>query len=283
MAYRFDTFEQNISYLTKRSRLIHEQKRIAFELLAESLSKDKELLTSEAYDGYGILEDATPADCIIFFNELLCSIDSLTQPLEEHNEPYDVFSRTAASKISYVKNNQNDIAFLRFSKLFEKPTVSYGTTFEETCEDVYNSESDYCILPIESSSSGKMFSFYSLINKYELKIFAVCDVDEGISGKRTRYALLSRKTLIHPKNTDLEYLEISIIGDKEYRLADILEAAQCCSLSLYRIDTLPVSYDDLKFRFHHVFEGTRKDLLPFIAYLNYKYPQYEVIGNYILI
>ena len=283
MADRFDAFEQNISYLAERSRLINEQKRIAFELLAEGLSKEKDLLTNETYDGYGFLENATPADCIAFFNELTEVNDSLSQPLAEHGEPYDVFSRTAASKISYVKNNSNDIAFLRFSELFETPTVSYGTTFEEICEDVYNSESDYCILPIECSSNGKMFSFYSLINKYELKIFAVCDVDEGISGKRTRYALLSRKTLVYPENTKPEYFEISIIGGKEYQFSDILEAAQSCSLSVYRIDTLPVSYDDLKFRFHHVFEGNRKDLFPFITYLNYKYPQYEVIGNYILI
>ena len=172
---------------------------------------------------------------------------------------------------------------MRFSELFEKPTVSYGTTFEEICADVYNSESDYCILPIECSSNGKMFSFYSLINKYELKIFAVCDVDEGVSGKRTRYALLSRKTLVYTSEAQLEYFEFSIIGSKDYCLYDILEAANSSPISVYRIDTLPVPYDDLKFRFHHIFEGRKKDIIPFIMYLNFKYPQYEVIGNYILI
>ena len=283
MADKFNIFEENIAYLTKRSKILNEQKKITFELLAQRLSENNTALSGEINAKYDILSDASPSDCISFFSILSQNNASLPQLLAEHDEPYDVFNHKTTSKISYVKNNYNDIAFLKFSELFAKPTVSYGTTFEEVCKDVYNSESDFCILPIECSANGKMFSFYSLINKYELKIFAVCDIDEGISGKRTRYALLSRKTLIYPGETQLEYFEFSIIGSEEYQLSDILEAAKCSSVSVYRIDTLPVSYDDLKFRFHHVFEGTKKDLLPFIMYLNYKYPQYEVVGNYILI
>jgi hypothetical protein len=283
MADNFEVFKQNISYLSERSDILNDQKKITFELTAQRLSEGYGTSQNEISDAYDILSNASASDCIAFFSVLSQNSSSLSKLFLEHDEPYDLFSRTAASKISYVKNNYNDIAFLRFSELFEKPTVSYGATFEEICEDVYNSESEYCILPIECSSNGKMFSFYSLINKYELKIFAICDVDEGISGKRTRYALLSRKTLIYPNDTQNEYFEFSIIGSKDYRLSDILEAANSASISIYRIDTLPVPYDDLKFRFYHIFEGNRKDIIPFIMYLNYKYPQYEVIGNYILI
>ena len=283
MADNFDIFKQNISYLNERSNILNKQKKITFELIAEELSENYSALSDKLNAKYDILSDASASDCIAFFSLLSQNNVSLPQLLAEHDEPYDVFDHKTTSKISYVKNNYNDIAFLRFSELFAKPTVSYGTTFEEVCRDVYNSESDFCILPIECSANGKMFSFYSLINKYELKIFAVCDIDEGISGKRTRYALLSRKTLIYQNETQLEYFEFSIIGSEEYQLNDILEAARSSSVSVYRIDTLPVSYDDLKFRFHHVFEGNKKDLLPFIMYLNYKYPQYEVVGNYILI
>ena len=230
----FEVFKQNILYLSERSALLNDQKKITFELAAQRLSEESSNEINVVYD---LLSNASASDCIAFFCVLMQNNISLTRLLAEHDEPYEVFSRTAASKISYVKNNYNDIAFLRFSELFEKPTVSYGTTFEEICEDVYNSESDYCILPIECSSNGKMFSFYSLINKYELKIFAVCDVDEGISGKRTRYALLSRKTLVYPNETQNEYFEFSIIGSEDYRLSDILEAANSASISIYRIDT----------------------------------------------
>lgn len=283
MADNFDVFEQNVLYLTERSKFINDQKKITFELSAQRLSEEYDTLSSRINKADELLSKACASDCIAFFKVLTQNNVSPAQLWAEHNEPYEHFSRAATSKISYVKNNQNDIAFLRFSELFTKPTVSYGTTFDQICEAVYNSESDYCILPIESSSSGKMFSFYSLINKYELKIFAVCDVDEGISGKRTRYALLSRKTLIYNSESKLEYFEFSITGSKDYCLLDILEAANSSSISVYRIDTLPVPYDDLRFRFHHVFEGRKKDIIPFITYLNYKFPQYEVIGNYILI
>ena len=183
--------------------------------------------------------------------------------------------------ISYVKNNHSEAAFIRFSKLFENPKVTYRTSFEEICEDVYNSASDYCILPIENSTGGKLLSFYSLIDKYDLKIFAVCDIDEGTSYKRTRYALISKKSLIHLKNKKNIFVEFSMVEDQNYSLKNILEAAEICGLELYRIDTVSSQYDDLAFKFYHVFKTKTQEILPFLMYLNYKYPRHEAIGYYI--
>ena len=165
--------------------------------------------------------------------------------------------------------------------MFEKAKVSYRTSFEDVCEDVYNSTSDYCILPIENSTGGKLFSFYSLIDKYDLKIFAICDLDEGSSDKRTRYALISKKTLIYPESKRNVFVEFSMIEDENYSLKNILEAADICGLELYRLDTVSSHYDDLAFKFYHVFKTKNPNVLPFLMYLNYKYPRHEDIGYYI--
>ena len=114
-----------------------------------------------------------------------------------------------------------------------------------------------------------------------MKIFAVCDLEDGVSDKLTRYALISKKNLFYPQKAKRFYIEFSIIGDDNYSLKDILEASELCGIKLYRIDTVSVPYDDLTFKFYHVFECNTFNALPFIIYLNYKQPQHEAIGYYI--
>ena len=280
---------ENIAALRKRGELNDEQKRISIELLANELYKS--LLMSDHGEKDDTLysrlqalsDDFTSAEYIELLNVLLKNSHLPQSFFPEPDDSFDVFSSKKAAKISYVKNNYIDAAFMRFSGLFENPKVSYGASFDEICEGVYNSVCDYCILPIENSANGKLLSFYSLIDKYDLKIFAVCDLDEGASGKRTRYALLSRKKLILLDKYARSYLEFSIVGDQSYMLSDILEAAGRASLKLYRIDSAPVPYDDMTFRFYHVFECAASAPVPFFVYLNHKYPQHKTVGHYILL
>ena len=119
-----------------------------------------------------LIEDATPSDYIQFFSALIERMGSLISLTDDDDNSYEIFSSSSPSKISYVKNNYSDAAFMRFSSLFKLPKVAYGASFEDACESVYNAASDYCILPIENAANGKLFSFYSLIDKYDLKIFA---------------------------------------------------------------------------------------------------------------
>ena len=199
------------------------------------------------------------------------------------HEDYEVFTEGRTAVISYVKNNYNDAAFLAFSKLFNTPKVSYGASFEEVCERVYNGVCDYCILPLESVAGGKLFSFYSLVEKYDLHIFAACDIDETSSSKRTRYALLSRTALIWEDNSKKSYFEFSIIKDDSYALTDVLDVAFAMGAKLYRIDSIPLPYDDLTFRIYHVFEADANTLLNLRLYLENKYPQLKTVGHYLLI
>ena len=138
-------------------------------------------------------------------------------------------------------------------------------------------------MPIENSANGKLFSFYSLIDKYDLKIFAVCDLEDYPSEKTTRYALVCKKTFIYQSNKKSSYVEFSLIEDESYSLKNILEAAELCGLKLYRIDTAVAPYGDLAFKFYHIFKSKEESAIPFLLYLNYKYPRYEAIGYYISI
>ena len=220
-------------------------------------------------------------ELVIFFREAINKLEFSPSLFLNENSSPDFFTPNSQSTISYVKNNHSDSAFRKFSSLFEKAKVAYKTSFEDVCEDVYNYTSDYCILPIENSTGGKLFSFYSLIDKYDLKIFAICDIEEGNSDKRTRYALISKKSLIYQQSKKNVFVEFSMIEDKNYSLKNILEAANLCGLELYRLDTVSSPYDDIAFKFYHVFKSKNQSVLPFLMYLNYKYPRHEDIGYYI--
>ncbi len=248
-----EIISQNLSELEDRRALVMKQTSLCFKLLLKELEKN------------GTNEHST-------------LVNQIPQA-----ESYELFSPKKRAVISYVKNNYNDAAFLRFSELFSTTKVSYGISFEDVCERVYNGVCDYCILPIESVIGGKLFTFYSLIEKYDLRIFAVCDIDETSSSKRTRYALLTRTTLICENNERKNYFEFSLIKDDSYALDAILDAASAVGASLYRIDSIPVPYDDLTFRIYHVFEADREALLFLRAFLEYKYPQLKTVGHYLLL
>lgn len=280
----------NISELGARKDLIDRQLDISFELLAKRIAEDTKNINSplQSISDYRKLlekycKDASPERCIGFIKELTSAMSFPLSFLSMIDEPFELFSKSSAAKISYVKNNYNDMAYMLFSKLFLNPKVSYAASFEEVCEDVYNGISDYCILPLESVSNGKMFGFYSLIEKYELKVFAVCDVEEEHSEERTRYALLSKSNLLFLDSFRKNYFEFSVIGDNEYNALSISRAAQGCGMKLYRVDSLPVKYDNSIFRFYYVFEYDSSSVIPFLIYLNFKYPQCKSIGHYVLI
>lgn len=281
------TICKNIRETDNRIALLSEQKQLSYTFLADTLiaSCQEGNITQKLISEYvNLIDECIDKKChaeiIRFFEILVNDLSFSTSFFNNGNIPLDIFSPSASAKISYVKNNYSDAAFMRFSTLFDNPKVSYKMTFEDVCEDVYNNVSDYCILPIETSG-GKLFSFYTLIDKYDMKIFAVCDLEDGVSDKLTRYALISKKSLFYPHKTKRCYIEFSMIGDNYYSLKDILEASEMCGIKLYRIDTMSVPYDDLTFKFYHVFECDTLHALPFIIYLHYKHPQHDAIGYYI--
>ena len=280
------TVLKNISELSSRQMLTVDEKRMFCDLLgdislrsstgSEELRETLTTCTKHIFKNGGNDEDIVD----LFYTAIKKSNLSLNDMMKDILS-YDDFSSTDSAKIVYVKNNYSDSAYVRFSKVFKNPKVAYRSSFEEICEDVYNAVGDYCILPIENSNGGKLFSFYSLIDKYELKIFAVCDIYEANSEHSTRYALLSRKNIAHSETKNSSYFEFSIISDSGYEPSDILLAAKKCSLRLFRIDTTRVPYDDSKFEFYHVFEAHGNSAIPFIMYLDFKYPQHKNIGYYI--
>ena len=176
--------------------------------------------------------------------------------------------------VAVLNNGYTERAFESFCSLANFERV-YCSGFEETCESVSTESCDYALVPIENSENGKLLRFYSLIDRYDLKINAVCDVSYTDESASTRYALVSKSlsTLGDPG-----YFEFSISLESDQSINDVLFAASLCHMKLVRIDSVELPYKDKEYAFHVVFSVREADLQLFMLYMTLCFPQYIPIG-----
>ena len=193
-------------------------------------------------------------------------------------------SEHARGRIVYQRSSYADSAYLCFAPLLGTPRASYAHSFSAVCEEVYNGLSEFCILPLESSAEGQLNSFSRLIDRYELKTVATCDIPATDGMRSTRFALLRRDAvpLPIPEQIKNRFFECSAPLDTTPSPAQLLCAAQLCGLELYRVDSrMPLDTDELPVRrMHYVFRVERGELLAFLLYLSMEAPQCEPNGIY---
>ncbi len=188
-------------------------------------------------------------------------------------------SPNARDRILYARSSYTDTAYLHFAPLLSEPRAAYTHSFGAACKDVYNGLCEFCILPVENSSEGVLNSFFRLMEQYELKIVATCDVTDPDARRTTRFALLRRNLtpLLQPQ-TPLQYFEYSI--PQEAFSADLLlQTLTLCGMRLQSFAPLPVS--EGKERTIHVTVDVKDgDLAPFLLLLTVEAPQYNPLGLY---
>lgn len=196
-------------------------------------------------------------------------------------------SPKASERIAYLQNHFTDEAFFKLTARLSKPRAAYFSSFSDVSEEVYHGLCEFCILPVESSVDGKLPRFYALIEKFDLKITAVCDI-EAPDGGFTRYALLRHKYV--PLHTLHEahkgcFAEFSMVSDGRVSLTDILRAAELCRMKPVRVDSLSLPYTD-GYRYGCVFslpsfsDETAFEIEAFALYLSIILSEYTPIGVY---
>ena len=190
-----------------------------------------------------------------------------------------------AVKIAYFRNAYADAAFRIFSQVIEDPAAVYASDFSAVCEEVYYDRADMCMLPLDSSRDAKLISFYRLIDKYELSPIFSCDVTTPDGSVTTRYALLKKSPVLPKKKAadkcDRFFFEFSLIPDNGGTLCEVLSAAVKCGLTLYKVDSIPLTYNESEFSCDVILEvGDIKGLEVFVLFLSLAVPQYEPLGYY---
>ena len=186
--------------------------------------------------------------------------------------------------IAYVGNRYSEEAWRIFSSHFPGTGPHVYNSFAEMCEDTASGATDACIIPVENISDGKLLSFYSLIERHDLKISALCDITNEDDTKRTRYALL-RRHICRPEAGDSDrgmyhdiFFEFSFSPSPGITLDEILHTTVLCGLKIYRVDSVPLSYNESSFIFHIVLLGSIEDIVTYAVFLQLCMAQYTPIG-----
>ena len=300
-----DVIAANLNELDERMDHLYEQQLAHLRELAMQIVEDG----SEASDFIASLPEhrppSPPLQSLIMSEEnsalsellyrirgvwksiLLCSeIDHLLGAqyhVEDFFEYAEAQNDASRGRIVYQRNSYTDNAYLRFAELLPEARAVYTHSFGSMCEEVVRGNCEYCILPIENSTEGPLNSFARLIDQYELKIVATCDIPTTDNSRITRFALLCRDlstSLPTPQNAR-RCFELLLPTDASPSQGDVLYAASCYGLVCNHVDTrVHRAEGTVQSVTHFSFYTDCGNLRAFLLFLSMEAPHYTAIGYY---
>ena len=273
-----------MALLCERRSICDEQRQLTLEQFIEAyLSQYPSRSISDisrVYESAKALDGKLSSAEKTFVCELISSDEEFGQTLKKWLlDSADDATEDVRGRIAYVKTEQNDGVFKKFSAQIKNARAFYAPTFSDCCEAVVDNKCEYCILPIENADSGKLYSFYSLIDKYELKICFTqkCEADDD---SEVLYALVAKN--ICPAvigEPDLRF-EFTTVDDSGEYIAQLIDALRHLKCSIYSLSTSPVEYDYQKQKCIFSVDVPNNSLAPLLIYLENEYPRYTPIGLY---
>lgn len=281
-----NTLCENLEFCEERLSLLKNQYRLCAESLAEHLllSQGNDNIASIYEEFKSLLPSYNGVACAAFFKTL-----QKTQPttVKKCDAVFALLGMSESAqpgshgRISYVRNKYNDVAFENFSLIIRNAKFSYTPSFASACEDVISGICEYAILPIENSSDGRLFGFYSLLDRYELHICATTSLETNDDNASSiRFALVGKSAPKRIENDALCDFEFSIARENGERLAELLQAAYEFSAFPQKTDTVSLEYDHDLYKHYLTFSIPCEEAYAFALYLSFEYPNYTPIGFY---
>lgn len=246
----------------------------------EYIAKYLEIINNNAVTDRSVL-------CRLAAEQLTLSKDFSLQDILGFNEPPE---DTAIGRIACFENIISEKAFAFFSEIIEDPKVMYLPSYREICEAVYNGTCEYCIIPLYGAEGERLHAFYSLIYRYELKIYATGIIEVG-SENNTVFALMKKSLPVSvgeklpfgnggnmaDSDIGLNRLEIMVPGEAIDSFIEILRASEFSGLRVLRVDT---STDEGNGSISIQFDISNAEIVPFLIYLTAYFHGIIVTGLY---
>ena len=276
--------KDNIRICSERGEMSLGQRRICVkQIIDRLLPTDPDQDVDVSYRAFcRHLPDATAQDRADFFLSYLTRFSKTDALSPERiffttDEPADPQSRR---RIALVKNRYNERAYQRLSPSVTGAMEYHVSSFSEACEEIANLRCEYGILPVENTRDGRLFGFYSMLDRYELKICAATTLEIDDSQGGTRYALIGRSLPPRiPKNASWN-LECSVAIPTGQFPSDLLAVSKEFSAELLKVDSLPVQYDDQLHRFYFTFRVPKALAVGPHLYGSREHTRYTPIGLY---
>lgn len=152
----------------------------------------------------------------------------------------NVQSTVKSGFLFYMSNGRTEIAREKFSAFVSHCSPIPQTDFSTICESVASAENSFCILPVFSSTEGELPAFARMIQEYQLKKRAMCDVITSDGETELRFALLSGQIHWTP---DAAFIEIPFQPESGEQFTVALAALQRLGAELYSINSRPMEYN----------------------------------------
>ncbi len=279
------TISNNIAVLEQRRSVCEEQLNICFRQMVRTLCmRAGELSVESAYEELcRAVPSPTNTHKVLFCKH----IAGERRFAQSHLLKYPFGEGEGAlpgthGHIAYMRNERGDAAFSRLSKARRGAKAHYASSFSAACESVWENASEFCIIPIENSASGRLYSFYAMLDRYELKI---CDTvliegEDGSDG--TLFALAGRNIELGTAKTAPRRFEFSVVHSSAGLMGDIIAAAAMLGGRLHSVGTQPLAYDERQSRCYFAVDFDVASPVPLSIYLGLEYSGYTPIGLYLI-
>ncbi len=277
------TVGENIACLARRAYIVEEQTKISYRQLLDIVFEGRAAEDiPEAYADFCHRVADVGICAKTEFCKYVCGRASFAEYLE-NNFLLGTAEHAAAGthgKIALVRNDRTDAAFARFSRVARGSRAHYASSFAEACAAVSENACEFCILPIENSTDGKLYSFYAMLDRYELKICAVAELDDDGGTTSTTFALVGRSIELHmPKNAP-KRLELSVICESADAISDISAACRILGGKLCSVGTQALPYDDRGSRYYFAADFSLTSPMALSLFASLEYPRFTLVGLY---
>ncbi|MBP3370013.1 MAG: hypothetical protein J6L85_04595 [Clostridia bacterium] len=281
---KIDILKENLCVLYTRTSICAEQRELVLKDIARLIcSQNSDSDLTALRDLYlSTASNLSAADELILYSEILNTpalSDKVKHLLIIGSE--DATPAGSHGKIAYTKNQFNDLALAIMTDAMSNVKPLTVSSNIEACESVANGICEFCLLPVENTRDGKIFGFYSMLERYELKICNVCILETDHDLNNIKYALISKSGMTmlprRPRNTNFVF-EFSVINSNGDFIVELLEVAKKCGATLLSIDSRPIEYDPQLRRYLFGFLMGSSPL--FRLYTALRYNGYSQIGLY---
>ena len=270
-----EILRENLRVIAERERAVAAQRRICTEDLIRRLCTlyPKESPATVLSHFCELMPEHRDEDVARLCRTLLPERETVAT---SHTDRAHRVSDTGAT-IALVHNPYNQAAYQRFADAVIGAKAYPSTSFTNACEDVFDQRCDFCILPIANTQDGRLFSFYAMLDRYELKICAVTEIETDTEAGTASYALVGRHLPDRiPKHAQW-YLEGILI---EPISPSILQTASLFDALPVRLDTLSVPYNSTDRQLYFTLRIPKGTEAALELYLSHRYERYTLLGLY---
>ena len=151
-------------------------------------------------------------------------------------------------------------------------------SYTEICEMVSDSVCEFGVLPIENSADGRLNGFYRMIDRFDLKICAVCDIEDETKDIITRFAVVADRHY-QIADGDPVYIEISLTANP-LGISDMVSVARYLALPIVRLSSMPLYYSENAHIDNITIALSKDALAKFLLFLHLFHKEATILGFY---